>query len=327
MHIFKNSNFNFLRWRWAAMVLSTIIIGAGIATMMTRGIPLGVEFSGGTNMIVRFAAPVTEDSLRTALRSIPNEVQQFGEAGGNQMLVRLPQTQAIEQGASLSADIARAEELLKASGLPAYTVEGTEIVGPTVGAELRRKAIYATLLSILAITAWIAFRFRMSFAAGSIVATFHDVLMTLSFLAFFRYEMSLNVIAAMLTMVGYSMNDMIVIFDRVRENARLQRREPMEKMINTSLNQTLARTIITSGTVFVAVLALYLFGGEVLRAFAFTMLAGTLATTYSGWFIAPAIAIRLSRKPTAGHRSASHGETAPSQPAGKSKSAHKARAS
>ena len=118
---------------------------------------------------------------------------------------------------------------------------------------------------MLGITAWIAFRFRVSFALGSIVATFHDVLVTLAFLAFFQYEMSLNVIAAMLTMVGYSMNDMIVIFDRVRENTRLQRREPLESAINTSLNQTLTRTVITSGTVFMAVLALFLFGGEVLQ--------------------------------------------------------------
>ena len=127
--------------------------------------------------------------------------------------------------------------------------------------------------------------------SGSIIATFHDVLVTLSFLAFFQYEMSLNVIAAMLTMVGYSMNDMIVIFDRVRENTRLSRREPLESAINTSLNQTLTRTVITSGTVFMAVLALYLFGGEVLKGFAFTMLVGTIATTYSGWFIAPSLAI------------------------------------
>ena len=127
----------------------------------------------------------------------------------------------------------------------------------------------------------------MSFALGSIVATFHDVLVTLAFLVFFRYEMSLNIIAAMLTMVGYSMNDMIVIFDRVRENSRKSRKEPLDQMINTSLNQTLTRTVITSGTVFLAVLALYLFGGEVLEGFAFTMLVGTLATTYSGWFIAP----------------------------------------
>ena len=297
MNIFKNANFNFLRWRWYAMGLSLLVIGAGLFVILTRGIPLGVEFSGGTNLILRFQSPVAEDQIRNALQAMPHEVQQYGEPGANQMLIRLPQTQEAEQGGNLSADVPRVQQMLRAAGLPEFQIEGTEIVGPTVGAELRRQAIYATVLSMLGITAWIAIRFRVSFAMGSIAATFHDVLVTLAFLAFFRYEMSLNVIAAMLTMVGYSMNDMIVIFDRVRENTRLQRREPLESAINTSLNQTLTRTVITSGTVFMAVLSLFLFGGEVLRGFAFTMLAGTVATTYSGWFIAPSLAIMLSRKP------------------------------
>jgi preprotein translocase subunit SecF len=302
MHIFKNTNFDFLRWRWQAMALSALVIGAGLFVMLTRGIPLGVEFSGGTNLILRFTSAVSEDQIRTALQSIPHEVQQYGEPGAHQMLIRLPQTARPEEGANLSADVPKVEQLLKAGGLPEFKLEGTEIVGPTVGAELRRQAIYATLLSMLGITAWIAFRFRVSFALGSIIATFHDVFVTLAFLAFFRHEMSLNVIAAMLTMVGYSMNDMIVIFDRVRENTRLSKREPLESAINTSLNQTLTRTVITSGTVFMSVLALFLFGGEVLKGFAFTMLVGTLATTYSGWFIAPSLAIMLSRKPTAAPR-------------------------
>jgi preprotein translocase subunit SecF len=326
MNIFKNANFNFLRWRWQAMALSLLVIGAGVFVMLTRGMPLGVEFSGGTNLIVRFAAPVAEDQIRRALQAIPHEVQQYGEPGANQMLIRLPQTQEAEQGGNLSADVPRVQAMLKAAGLPGFQIEGTEIVGPTVGAELRRQAIYATVLSMLGITAWIAIRFRVSFAMGSIVATFHDVLVTLAFLAFFRYEMTLNVIAAMLTMVGYSMNDMIVIFDRVRENTRLQRREPLESAINTSLNQTLTRTVITSGTVFIAVLALFLFGGEVLRGFAFTMLAGTIATTYSGWFIAPSLAIMLSKKPSRGQSRAVVETTASEQPPRKSKSQRKARA-
>jgi preprotein translocase subunit SecF len=328
MHIFKNTNFDFLRWRWYAIGLSALVIAAGLFTIATRGISLGVEFSGGTNLIVRFTTPVSEDQIRTALGAIPHEVQTYGEPGANQMLIRLPQTVQAEQGASLSADVPRVEQALKAGGLPAFQLEGTEIVGPTVGAELRRQAIYATLLSMIGITAWIALRFRVSFAVGSIIATFHDVFVTLSCLAFFQYEMSLNVIAAMLTMVGYSMNDMIVIFDRVRENTRLQRREPLESAINTSLNQTLTRTVITSGTVFLSVLALYLFGGEVLEGFAFTMLVGTIATTYSGWFIAPSLAIMLSRKPTAAPAKVVATETgaAAAQNVRKPKSQRKARA-
>ena len=331
MHIFKNANFDFLRWRWQAMVLSVLVIAAGAFMIATRGIPLGVEFSGGTNLIVRFSGPVAEDQIRRALTAIPHEVQSYGEQGTNQLLIRLPQVAETEQGASLSADVPRVQQMLTAAGLPSFKIEGTEIVGPTVGAELRQRAIYATLLSMLGITAWIAVRFRVSFALGSIIATFHDVFVTLAFLAFFQYEMSLNVIAAMLTMVGYSMNDMIVIFDRVRENTRLSRREPLESAINTSLNQTLTRTIITSGTVFIAVLALYLFGGEVLKGFAFTMLVGTIATTYSGWFIAPSLAIIL-RKKTMGVQARSAATVDPAaaptvtQPARKSKSQRKARA-
>jgi preprotein translocase subunit SecF len=326
MQIFT-SNFNFLRWRWQAAVLSALIIAAGLFMILTRGIPLGVEFSGGTNLIVRFSGPVAVDQIRGALQAVPHEVQTYGEPGSNQWLIRLPQAAQVEQGASLSADVPKVQQMLTGSGLPSFTVEGTEIVGPTVGAELRRKAIYATLLSMLGITAWIALRFRVSFAVGSIIATFHDVFMTLSFLAFFQYEMSLNVIAAMLTMVGYSMNDMIVIFDRVRENTRLSRREPLESAINTSLNQTLTRTVITSGTVFMAVLALYLFGGDVLKGFAFTMLVGTIATTYSGWFIAPSLAIILSKKTTGvqGRQVAPEAGLSDAPPARKSKT-RKARA-
>jgi preprotein translocase subunit SecF len=332
MHIFKNSSFNFLRWRSYAMGLSVVVIGAGIAMMVTRGIPLGVEFSGGTIVIAKFDSPVTEDQVRRAVEPLPGEeaVQRFDDPAANQWLIRLPQTEQVEQGSNLSEGAAQVIKALEGAGLPKIVDVSTEIVGPIVGAELRRKGIYATLLSMIGITAWMAFRFRVSFALGSIAATFHDVLVTLSCLVFFNYEMSLNVIAAMLTMVGYSMNDMIVIFDRVRENARSRKREPLEAMINTSLNQTLARTIITSGTVFMAVLALFLFGGEVLRGFAFTMLVGTVATTYSGWFIAPSLAILLSGKPSVAVTAAAAPEkaaAAPQQPTRKSKPARKARAS
>lgn len=331
MNIFPNANFNFLRWRWPAMALSAALIAIGMARIATSGIPLGVEFSGGTIVIVKFDGAVQEEQVRRAVEPLPGEeaVQQYGERNANQFLIRLPQGQEAEQGENLSKPSEDAIKALQSAGLPKIVDVSTEIVGPVVGAELRRKGIYATVLSMLGITAWIAIRFRISFALGSIVATIHDVLATLTFLVLFRYEMSLNVIAAMLTMVGYSMNDMIVIFDRVRENARSRRREPLETMINTSLNQTLTRTVITSGTVFMAVLSLYLFGGEVLQGFAFTMLVGTLATTYSGWFIAPSLAIMLSKTTTVGGRAPVVAESAPSpaQPVRKSKPQRKVRAS
>ena len=165
-----------------------------------------------------------------------------------------------------------------------------------IGAQLQRKGLLATLFSILGITTYIAFRFRFSFAAGAIVATFHDILVTLAFLAFFGYDLSLNVVAALLTITGYSVNDTIVIFDRVRENFRSMRRDSLEHIVNTSVNQTLGRTIITAGSTLLAVLALYVFGGEVLKGFAFTMIVGIISGTYSTVFIAAAIAIILSRQ-------------------------------
>jgi preprotein translocase subunit SecF len=326
MHIFTKPNFNFLRWRWPSLALSTLIIAAGIAMIATRGLPRNVEFEGGMNLVLKFEQPVTEDQVRSAIPGDDEQVQTYGEAGGNELIVRLPLVEAADPGASLAATSERVTGALQSAGLPKFEIMSREGVSPVIGAELQRKGIYATVLSILAITVYIAFRFRWSFALGSIVATFHDVFVTLSFLVFFNYEMSLNIIAAMLTMVGYSVNDMIVIFDRVRENSRMSRKEPMDKLINTSLNQTLTRTVITSGTVFLAVLALRLFGGEVLEGFAFTMLVGTLATTYSGWFIAPSIAIMLSgRGRPAG--AAAERETTPQQPARKAKPQRKARAS
>jgi preprotein translocase SecF subunit len=179
-----------------------------------------------------------------------------------------------------------------------------ELVGPVIGADLQRTGIYATLASIVGITIYIGIRFRFAFAIGAIAATLHDVLVTVAFLTFFGYDLSLNIVAAILTITGYSVNDTIVIFDRVRENLRSKRRDSLESVVNLSVNQTLGRTIITAGTTFLAVLALYLFGGEVLEGFAFTMLVGIVSGTYSTVFIAAAIAILLSGRQAQGRSSA-----------------------
>jgi preprotein translocase subunit SecF len=296
MQILNNANFDFIRWRWHAIVLSLVVVLAGIGVVLTKGMPLGIDFSGGTLVIVKFSQPTTEDSVRNALDSLPGEkvVQQYGDAKANELMVRLPQMAGAEQGFSLEQGSRDIQAALDKARLPKYEIIGREFVGPTVGADLQRKGIYATLLSILGITAYIAVRFRFSFALGAIAATFHDVLVVFAFLAFFGYELSLTVVAAILTITGYSVNDTIVIFDRVRENSRLLRREPLEKVVNLSVNQTLSRTIITAGTTFLSVLALYLFGGEVLEGFAFAMLVGIISGTYSTIFIAAAIAIILS---------------------------------
>jgi preprotein translocase subunit SecF len=295
MRIFTNPNFDFIRWRWHAIALSVVVVIAGTAVIATRGMPLGIDFSGGTLVIVKFEQPVAEDAVRNALAPLPGEkvVQQYG-SDGNEILIRLPQTTTAEEGFTLEQGARDIQGALDRGGLPKYEIIGTETVGPTIGADLQRKGILATLLSILGITAYIAVRFRFSFALGAIAATFHDVFVVFAFLAFFGYELSLNVVAAILTITGYSVNDTIVIFDRVRENSRLLRREPLEKVVNLSVNQTLGRTVITAGTTFLSVLALFLLGGEVLHGFAFAMLVGIISGTYSTVFIAAAIAIILS---------------------------------
>ena len=303
MQIFTNANFDFIRWRWHAIALSLLVILGGVGVVLTKGLPLGIDFSGGTLVIAKFTQPVTEDAVRNALATLPGEkvVQQYGPASANEIMIRLPQVAGAEQGFALEQGARDIQAALDKAGLPKYEIIGREFVGPTIGADLQRKGVYATLLSILGITAYIAVRFRFSFALGAIAATFHDVFVVFAFLAFFGYELSLTVVAAILTITGYSVNDTIVIFDRVRENSRLLRREPLEKVVNLSVNQTLGRTIITAGTTFLSVLALYLFGGEVLHGFAFAMLVGIISGTYSTVFIAAAIAIILSgRKAPAG---------------------------
>ena len=307
MDIFHNTNYDFIKWRWHAITLSLVVVLAGAALMVTRGLPLGIDFSGGTSLVVRFSQDVTLDKVRDAITPLGGEavVQQFGDPAEHRVLVRLPQQEGVEEGTALEQGSQRAEAALKSAGLPSFEVDSREIVGPVIGADLQRRGIYAVLTSLAAITIYIGFRFRFSFAVGAIAATFHDILVTLAFLAFFQYDLSLNVVAAILTITGYSVNDTIVIFDRVRENMRSKRRDSLEKVVNESVNQTLSRTIITAGTTFLAVLALYLFGGEVLEGFAFTMLVGIISGTYSTIFIAAAIAIILGNRQGKGKTSSS----------------------
>ena len=336
MHIFKHTDFDFLRWRWHAIALSWVIIIAGGVTFMTKGIPLGLEFAGGTEVIAQFDQPVSVQQVRSALdKNFPaggqnTVVQTYGDPAQRQMMIRVPQVGA-ESGASLSTTATQVENALKQGGLGGFKRIGTEIVGPAVGQELRSKALLATLFSLAGILAYLAFRFQFSFGVGAVVATIHDLLITMAFLAFFRYDMTLNVIAAILTMTGFSTNDTIVIFDRVRENLRSMRRDSLGHVINKSINQTLGRTVITSGTALLTSLALFFFGGEVLHGFAFTMVVGIITGTYSSVFIAAAIvSFWRGSGPTraAAHAPAAAAQSAvPQQPTRRSKPQRKAKAS
>ncbi len=317
MQIFKTPNIDFLRWRWHAILLSWVVIAAGLVTIWQKGLPLGVEFSGGTIVIVQFdQQPPDSATIRAALeRDLPGEgqnavIQRYGLEAQHQIMIRVPSVGA-ESGAGLSQTADRAVNALKKAGLNPK-VNGTEIVGPAVGADLKRKGILATVLSLVGILLYIAFRFQFSFAVGTVVATIHDLLVALAFLAFFRYDLSLNVIAAILTVTGYSTNDTIVIFDRVRENMRSMRRDSLYDIVNRSVNQTMSRTVITAGTALLSALALFFFGGDVLHGFAFTMIVGIVTGTYSSVFIASAIAIIWqSRAKRAGAVSKSAPGTAP----------------
>ena len=292
MHIFKGTNFNFLRWRWQAIAASWVVILAGVFVIWAKGIPQGVEFAGGTVVITQFDQALSVQQVRAALdKTFPGGdvvVQQYGDPAQHQVMVRVPHVGA-ESGASLSATQDQIEGALTQGALGTFKVVGSEIVGPVVGQELRQKGLYATVLSLVGLLIYLGARFQLGFGVGAVVATIHDLLITLAFLAFFRYDMSLNVIAAILTITGFSTNDTIVIFDRIRENLRSMRRDSLDHVINVSINQTLGRTIITSGTALLTALALFFFGGEVLHGFAFTMVVGIITGTYSSVFIAAAI--------------------------------------
>ena len=297
---FKTPRIDFVGRRWQAFGLSALVVVAGIVVLFTRGgLPLGIDFSGGSLIVLQFEQPAGEGAVRDALASVEEKVvQQYGDPAANEVLVRLPMA-GPEVGASLEAGANEVVDALRSSSLGEFEVISQELVGPVIGQELQRRGVNAFVFAMAGILVYIGLRFRFSFAVGAIVAVVHDIAITLSLLTFFRYELSLNVVAAMLTITGYSVNDSIVVFDRVRENLRVMRRDAFPHLVNTSINQTLARTVITSGTTGVAVLALFVLGGEVLRGFAFTMLVGVISGTYSTIFVAAMIAIAITERRSA----------------------------
>jgi preprotein translocase subunit SecF len=287
MEFIKNPHFDFLGKEKYFFVLSGLLVAGGLFAAIGGHLRYGVEFSGGTQLVLRFQGPPRIDKIRDAVNSLTQGavIQTYGPGAEHKVLVRLAE-EAPETDLDAPARTVR-QALQKDYAENPVLESSSEIVGPIVGAELRQKAILLTVLGLLFQLIYIGARFRGGvWGAGAAIAACHDVLVCLAFLSVFQYEITLNVIAALLTLVGYSVNDTIVIFDRARENLGHRRKDPLAKLLNDSINQTLTRTLISSGTTFLAVLALYLFGGEVLRGFGFTMVVGIVVGTYSTIFIA-----------------------------------------
>ena len=305
MEFIKNPNIDFLGKLRIFLPISLIVLAASIGLMVTKGIRYGVEFSEGTQLIVRFERTPAIEEIRAALDAQASGavIQTFDEPSTNQVLIRIPAADEVEATENLEGRSEGALKALRDNYAGNRVLDSSaEIVGPSVGADLRRKAVQLTVLALFFQLIYIAFRFKGPvWGAGATLAVFHDVIITLGLLVLLDYEITLNVIAALLTTVGYSVNDTIVIFDRARENLRQKRRVGLGPLVNTSINQTLTRTLITSGTTFFAVMALYAFGGEVLRGFSFTMVVGVIIGTYSTIYVACPLVVwwnERGQKPT-----------------------------
>jgi len=307
IQFFKDVKIDWLANRRKFIAVSILLMIAGLSSAVfrqwkhpngTEAFNLGVDFKGGTVVTAKFKQPPTAEAIRDALGKIgaKDAVIQPVTDKPNIFLIKLPLGGTAGDPES-QAQVEQGRDTVK-KGLNEFGAEGdsyeiiaTDAVGAVAGAQLRNKAIAVTLAALVGILMYIAFRFEWTYGAAAVIAVFHDVLVTLGFFSIFQWEVSLTVIAALLTLVGFSVNDTIVVFDRIRENRRLHRRESLYKITNDSINQTLSRTVITSGLVFLSVLAMVLFGGEVLRGFSLALLIGITFGTYSSVAIASPIMV------------------------------------
>lgn len=300
MQIIKpGTNIDFIRLRWAALVFSWILIAIGIGSFIYHGGPnYGIDFTGGVMVHLRFnkATPIREirDGLTPAGLG-DSTIQDFG-AGGAEYLVRLPVEASETKGISDTVT----EALANKFGKDAFEVLRVELVGPRVGNELRQRALLAVGFATLLMGAYIWVRFEFRFGVGAAVALVHDVLIAAGALSVVSYEIDLTVVAALLTVVGFSVHDTVIVCDRIRENMRKIRRENMATIINRSINETLSRTVLTTGTAILVILSLFFLGGNVIRGFAFTLLVGFIIGTYSSIFIASPIVLWM--EPARGKR-------------------------
>jgi preprotein translocase subunit SecF len=316
MEFFKNVNVDWMAKKWYFLVFSLVVTVAGLVSMgvhagspaVWRGIPLGIDFKGGTIVTVKFNSDVHADHIRGALEKASvkaDRVQSYDVPSKHQFIIALEQAATSES--ALESGRQKIVNALNAGNFPGgFEVLNVEVVGPQVGAQLRNQALWATLYSSIGMLVYLWYRFELIYGAAAVVAVLHDTLFTLGVFTLTNTELSLTVIAALLTLIGYSMNDTIVIFDRIRENLRTSRRESMYELVNRSINQTLSRTVLTSGLTFLTVAALYFFGGQVLHGFSFALVIGILIGTYSSIAVAAPmlVAYQTWRAEKAGRRGA-----------------------
>jgi preprotein translocase subunit SecF len=288
MQFFKTPNINFVGKRRPMLIISAIVIVIGLGSIaIQRGLKLSIDFAGGALVEVRTETPVPLQDVRAIVSNAGfqgAEITRFGDE--NEYLIKVK---------SVANADSTAKQILAAirGGVDGQTVDlrRVETVGPKIGAELRTAAVWAIIYSLIGILVYVGFRFDFRFAVASIVATAHDVFFTLAFFSFTGIEMSLGVLAALLTIVGYSLNDTVVVFDRIRENLHLRGRKEFDNVVNLSINETLSRTVITGTTTLLVLISLMVLGGEVIKDFAITLFFGIIVGTYSSIFIAAPVVV------------------------------------
>jgi len=288
----EGTNIPFLSLRTIAFILSGLAIIASIALFSSRGLNYGIDFIGGTSIEIRHkGGPADIGDIRSkvgALNFGDVQVQQFNDP--RDVLVRIELQKGGEEANQVALD-----KIKKALG-EAYEFRNTEVVGPTVSQELTRAGLIAVLTAIFVVLIYIWLRFEWQFSLGAVIALIHDVILTIGIFSLLQLEFTLSIIAALLTIVGYSLNDTVVVYDRVRENLRKFKKMDLAELLNLSINNTLSRTILTSVTTLIALFALFFFGGEVIRGFVFAMIWGVVVGTYSSIFIAAPVLLLLGVK-------------------------------
>src|SRR3954462_12348516 len=298
LRLFGHANYDFIGVRRYAYIITAAILLPGLLFLLITGLNYSIEFTGGTLIQIQSKKAVDVASLRTGLdrEGVPGaEIQNFGSQNEYVIRARLakPGTDANDTQATANAVRHALDRVLGAGN---YTVARTEAVGPKVGGELRQKAFLAIFLSFFAVLAYLAYRFEWRFGLAAVGATAHDILATIVFIGVMRLEVSLTIVAAVLSMVGYSLNDTIIIFDRVREDLKKYKKDRFETVLNRAINETLPRSVLTHGTTLATLIALTIFGGEVIRPFALVMLFGVFTGTFSSIYIASPVLMAIEQR-------------------------------